>query len=160
MMRESMLTVATPLGPLALTASGRGLTSVCFAGGARAKGSGCNDLLRLAAAQLAAYFKGRLKTFDLPLDVQGTPFDESVWARVRAIPYGSTASYGELARRLGKPGSARAVGRANGANPVPIFTPCHRVVGARGALTGYRGGTDRKAFLLQLESGQKQLFSR
>ena len=160
MTRESVLSIASPLGPLALTASGRGLTGVSFAGNARAKGSCSSDLLRHAAEQLAAYFEGRLKIFDVPLDVQGTPFVESVWALVRGIPYGSTATYGELARRLGKPGSARAVGRANGANPVPILTPCHRVVGARGELTGYLGGTDRKAYLLQLESGQKQLFSR
>ncbi len=159
-MAGSFHTIASPLGALTLTASERGLTGVSFAGNESATDSCSSDLFSRAAAQLAEYFEGRLRKFDVPLDTQGTPFEESVWALVRSIPYDSTTSYGELARKLGKPGSARAVGRANGANPVPVFTPCHRVVGARGALTGYRGGTDRKAFLLQLESGQTRLFSR
>ena len=151
--------MASPLGALRLTASARGLTGISFAGNVRAAGSCQSDVLHVAAAQLDAYFEGRLRSFSVPLDTRGTPFEESVWALVRSIPYGATASYGELARKLARPGSARAVGRANGSNPVPIFTPCHRVVGASGQLTGYRGGIERKAFLLRLESAQAQLFS-
>ncbi len=149
----------SPLGALQLTASARGLLGISFAGNVRASGSCLSDLLRVATAQLEAYFEGRLRSFSVPLDTRGTPFEESVWALVRSIPYGATASYGELARKLSRPGSARAVGRANGTNPVPILTPCHRVVGTDGQLTGYRGGIERKAFLLRLESAQAQLFS-
>ncbi|MEV8455313.1 methylated-DNA--[protein]-cysteine S-methyltransferase [Streptomyces sp. NPDC052095] len=103
--------------------------------------------------QLDAYFAGELRDFDLPLRLDGTPFQREVWALLQHIPYGETRSYGELAEELGKPGASRAVGLANGKNPVGIIVPCHRVVGASGSLTGYGGGLDRKQRLLSFESG-------
>ncbi|QNS03303.1 methylated-DNA--[protein]-cysteine S-methyltransferase [Streptomyces xanthii] len=103
--------------------------------------------------QLEAYFQGELKEFDLPLDLHGTPFQRSVWERLRQIPYGETRTYGELAEALGNPGASRAVGLANGKNPVGVIVPCHRVVGADGSLTGYGGGLTRKRRLLDFERG-------
>ncbi|WP_327352222.1 methylated-DNA--[protein]-cysteine S-methyltransferase [Streptomyces sp. NBC_01304] len=103
--------------------------------------------------QLEAYFKGELTDFDLPLHLHGTDFQRSVWAELRKIPYGETRSYGELAEALGNPAASRAVGLANGKNPIGIIVPCHRVVGANGSLTGYGGGLDRKQRLLEFEGG-------
>ncbi|MFE7748876.1 methylated-DNA--[protein]-cysteine S-methyltransferase [Streptomyces sp. NPDC057428] len=105
------------------------------------------------AGQLEAYFAGELTEFDLPLRLEGTPFQRSVWAELARIPYGETRSYGELAELLGKPGASRAVGLANGKNPVGIIVPCHRVIGASGSLTGYGGGLERKQRLLAFEKG-------
>lgn len=111
--------------------------------------------LLYAADQLDAYFAGTLRDFDLPLQMQGTPFQLSVWKALRDIPYGQTISYGELARRIGNPKGSRAVGLANGANPIPIVVPCHRVIGSDGKLTGFGGGLKTKEALLTLErSGQ------
>mgnify|MGYP001420781433 CR=1 FL=1 len=104
-----------------------------------------------AVEQLEAYFAGELTEFDLALELIGTAFQRRVWAALRGIPYGQTASYGEIAEQIGSPGAARAVGLANGHNPISIIVPCHRVVGANGNLTGYGGGIDRKRFLLELE---------
>jgi len=104
-----------------------------------------------ASAQLAAYFAGELQEFDLPLQADGSEFQTAVWNELRRIPYGETTSYGELARRVGSPGSSRAVGLANGRNPISIVVPCHRVIGASGKLTGYGGGLERKAALLDFE---------
>jgi methylated-DNA-[protein]-cysteine S-methyltransferase len=104
-----------------------------------------------AVEQLTAYFAGGLTEFDLDLRLEGTPFQQEVWAALREIPYGETWSYGHLADRIGKPGAARAVGLANGRNPIGIIVPCHRVIGADGSLTGYGGGLPRKQLLLQLE---------
>jgi methylated-DNA-[protein]-cysteine S-methyltransferase len=106
---------------------------------------------KAAARQLDAYFAGELTTFDLPLAPHGSQFQQRVWAALRDIPYGQTESYGELAERIGSPGGARAVGLANGKNPIGIVIPCHRVVGSDGSLTGYGGGVDRKRALLDLE---------
>ncbi|MGA5003182.1 methylated-DNA--[protein]-cysteine S-methyltransferase [Streptomyces arboris] len=106
--------------------------------------------------QLTAYFAGELTTFDLPLALHGTPFQRSVWAELSRIPYGETRTYGELAEELGKPGASRAVGLANGKNPVGVIVPCHRVIGASGGLTGYGGGLDRKQRLLAFESGGRR----
>ncbi|UZI27551.1 methylated-DNA--[protein]-cysteine S-methyltransferase [Streptomyces sp. VB1] len=103
--------------------------------------------------QLTEYFAGERTTFDLPLNLAGTPFQRTVWAELLKIPYGETRTYGELAEGLGKPGASRAVGLANGKNPVGIIVPCHRVIGASGSLTGYGGGLDRKQRLLAFESG-------
>jgi methylated-DNA-[protein]-cysteine S-methyltransferase len=108
-------------------------------------------LLEPLRHQLDEYFAGRRRTFDLSLDLRGTPFQRRVWAELQRIPWGRTISYGELARRLGNPNLTRAVGTANGANPVSIVVPCHRVIGADGSLTGYGGGLDIKAKLLALE---------
>ena len=111
-------------------------------------------LLDETAAQLGAYFAGDLIEFDLPLDLDGTDFQRQCWLALATIPYGQTVSYGEQARRLGLgPDAARAVGAANGQNPLPLVLPCHRVIGADGSLTGYYGGLERKKTLLDLESG-------
>jgi methylated-DNA-[protein]-cysteine S-methyltransferase len=106
-----------------------------------------------ATAQLQAYFAGELKEFTIQLRLHGTPFQQAVWDQLRRIPYGETRSYGDLADALGNPGASRAVGLANGKNPIGIIVPCHRVVGANGSLTGYGGGLDRKQRLLDFESG-------
>jgi methylated-DNA-[protein]-cysteine S-methyltransferase len=105
-----------------------------------------------AARQLGAYFDGRLTEFDLPLALTGTPFQRRVWAQLQRIPYGQTVTYGELAEHIGRPTAARAVGLANGRNPISIVVPCHRVVGSAGDLTGYGGGINRKRQLLELET--------
>jgi len=104
-----------------------------------------------ALTQLREYFSRIRREFDLPLDVRGTPFQRAVWDQVARIPYGATTTYGEIAQRIERPGAARAVGAAVGANPLPIIIPCHRVIGAGGSLTGYGGGLEAKATLLQLE---------
>jgi methylated-DNA-[protein]-cysteine S-methyltransferase len=109
------------------------------------------DPFRAAAEQLDAYFAGELTTFDLPLAPRGSEFQLRVWTALREIPYGRTESYGDLAQRIGSPGAARAVGLANGKNPIGIVIPCHRVVGSNGSLTGYGAGLDRKRRLLDLE---------
>ncbi|MFF9867712.1 methylated-DNA--[protein]-cysteine S-methyltransferase [Streptomyces sp. NPDC013953] len=108
-----------------------------------------------AVRQLDAYFAGELTVFDLPLHLAGTPFQRGVWQMLRTIPYGETRTYGELAEALGRPGASRAVGLANGKNPIGIIVPCHRVIGASGSLTGYGGGLDRKQRLLTFESGAR-----
>jgi methylated-DNA-[protein]-cysteine S-methyltransferase len=104
-----------------------------------------------AVEQLGRYFAGDLREFDLPLDLVGTPFQRRVWEALTTIPYGETRSYGEIARQIGSPGASRAVGLANGHNPISIIVPCHRVIGANGNLTGYGGGLDRKRTLLGME---------
>jgi methylated-DNA-[protein]-cysteine S-methyltransferase len=104
------------------------------------------------AQQLDAYFSGELSTFDLDMDLIGTPFQRSVWAQLCEIPYGETISYGALAQRVGNPNASRAVGLANGRNPIAVIVPCHRVIGADGSLTGYGGGLERKTWLLEHES--------
>lgn len=110
-------------------------------------------LLADAVSQLGAYFAGELTRFDLPLKPAGTAFQQQVWQALTDIPYGKTASYGEIANRLNKPKAVRAVGAANGRNPIGIIIPCHRVVGANGSLTGYAGGIERKQWLLRHEQG-------
>jgi methylated-DNA-[protein]-cysteine S-methyltransferase len=112
----------------------------------------------VASVQLSEYFEGKRKTFELELAPEGTDFQKAVWDELTRVPYGSTLSYGELARRIGRADAVRAVGAANGANPIPIVIPCHRVVGSNGSLTGYGGGLDRKKWLLALECGDKKLF--
>ena len=107
--------------------------------------------------QLACYFRGSLTEFDVPLTGAGTPFQQAVWKALRAIPYGETRTYGKLAASLGTPGASRAVGLANGRNPIGIVVPCHRVVGSDGSLTGYAGGVQRKRWLLDHESGRAML---
>jgi len=107
--------------------------------------------LEAALNQLREYFSGSRRAFDLPLDVRGTVFQKAVWDEIARIPYGATTTYGEIAQHIGKPNAARAVGSANGANPLPIVIPCHRVIGADGSLTGYGGGLEMKAALLRLE---------
>jgi len=150
----------SPLGELVLTASETALTGVFFptsrAVGGEAKSpdvemGSLGDVLARARQQLSEYFARTRTTFELPLDPTGTPFELRVWEELRAIPFGATRSYGEIARRLGDVRLTRAVGAANGKNPIPILVPCHRVVGAKGELTGFGGGLDRKRWLLEHE---------
>lgn len=176
-MRTTWTTLPTPVGTLRLVQRDGALVGVHFLDGwgepgaaesasvarhrARARGgdgspAGEPDdddaLLVRATAQLREYFAGEREEFDLSVRPEGTPFQRRVWQELRSVPYGETVSYGALAARLGMTGhGARAVGLANGANPVPVVIPCHRVVGANGSLTGYGGGTARKQFLLELE---------
>ena len=110
-------------------------------------------MLDSARRQLDAYFSGRSTTFDLALGLEGTPFQLSLWSALLEIPYGETRSYAQLAAALHKPSATRAVGAANGRNPIAIVVPCHRVIGANGSLTGFSGGLERKRFLLRLEQG-------
>ncbi len=113
--------------------------------------------LKDAARQLTEYFSGKRRTFDLRLAPVGTPFQQTVWSALQKIPYGETTSYGELARRIGNPKAVRAVGLANGSNPISIVIPCHRVIGSNGSLVGYGGGLPIKQALLSLERGQRRL---
>jgi methylated-DNA-[protein]-cysteine S-methyltransferase len=146
--------VDTPIGPLTLVASDAGLRGVLFAGQTpRAAEAGSQAILDDAARQLAEWFAGARTAFDLPLDLDGaTAFQRRAWLALAEIPYGTTRSYGEQARALGAPRAARAVGAANGRNPLPIVLPCHRLVGADGALTGFGGGLDVKRALLAHEA--------
>jgi methylated-DNA-[protein]-cysteine S-methyltransferase len=153
--------VASPVGPLTIVADGGTIAALYMDAQRHAPqpeafglpGDAGDEPFATAARQLAAYFAGRLTEFDLPLALAGTDFQRKVWAGLRAIPYGQTVSYGELARRIGSPAASRAVGLANGRNPVAIVVPCHRVIGSDGSMTGYGGGLDRKRFLLALEQG-------
>ena len=143
--------VDSPIGPLGLIASEAGLRSVVF-DGRTIEPEGSSPVLDEAVRQLEAYFDGELVTFDLPLELQGSDFNRSCWLALASIPYGRTVSYGEQARRLGLGNdAARAVGAANGRNPLPIVLPCHRVIGADGSLTGFGGGLHMKRFLLEHE---------
>lgn len=163
-MRPWLHELPSPIGPLQLAADHHGVLVYLGFTGTRDRVPAALErdcaglaldpgLLEPARIQLEQYFKGERREFDLPLDLRGTPFQLRVWAELRRIPYGRTLSYGELARRLGNPGLSRAAGAANGANPISIIVPCHRVIGADGSLTGYGGGLPVKRQLLALERG-------
>ena len=147
--------IASPVGELVILASASGITGLYFGHRIERRALPPDDQgnasLDAAAEQLGEYFSGARRRFELPLDSRGTEFQQSVWAQLRQIPYGETASYGDLARRLGKPGAMRAVGSANGANPISIIVPCHRVIGADGSLGGFGGGLEIKRRLLEHE---------
>jgi methylated-DNA-[protein]-cysteine S-methyltransferase len=157
----------SPLGPILVAAGAAGLKRIGFEQGhpapdcppewealtAETEGSPAGRALLAAVRQIGEYFAGDRRDFDLPLDADGNPFQQKVWRELCRIPYGETWTYGHLAGRIGRPGSARAVGSANARNPLPIVVPCHRVIGANGQLTGYYGGLHLKAFLLELERG-------
>ena len=148
--------VDSPLGPILLVGDGIHLTELNFQAGQRPTEIGADwqqddAPFAGAIAQLRAYFSGELQMFDLPLQPKGTLFQQQVWQQLQAIPYGQTVAYGELAQRLGKPTAARAVGGANGANPIPLIIPCHRVIGSNGSLTGYGAGLPIKEALLAHE---------
>ena len=148
----------TPFGPMALEGE-TALTRLWLPGtlpDLRGRGEE-TPLLRAAREALLSYFAGERRDFDLPLAPAGTDFQRAVWEALRAIPYGGTRTYGEIAAAVGRPKAVRAVGQANHVNPLPIFIPCHRVVGRGGALTGYAGGLDLKGALLALESGKECL---
>ena len=141
---------SSSVGPLTLEGDDHRLTRLGF--GAPASPQGDAASLSAAAIQLEQYFAGERTEFDLDIELQGTQFERRVWDAVRAIPYGSTATYAEIAARIGRPGACRAVGRANALNPVAVVIPCHRVVGSDGSLTGYAGGIEMKRALLELEA--------
>lgn len=156
-MKQHMV-IDSPYGPLTLVADDGVLCGLYMAGQRHRPheetfGERDDTLFGAVTEQLDAYFAGELKEFTVELRLTGTPFQRGVWDRLRKIPYGETRSYGELAEALGSLGASRAVGLANGRNPVGIIVPCHRVVGANGSLTGYGGGLDRKQRLLDFESG-------
>lgn len=149
----------SPFGRLYLTGDADGLTGLHFPESERATdpdhsrdGDHRPELFDKVARQLDEYFDGQRTTFDVPLAPIGTPFQRMVWQQLTEIPYGTTVTYGELARRVGNPKASRAVGLANGQNPVAIIIPCHRVIGSNGKLTGYGGGIERKRRLLDLET--------
>jgi len=151
--------IETPIDPILLTSDGTALTGLYMdldhlGPRVRKDWVRSDDAAPLTEAkrQLALYFEGKLTRFDLPLAMSGTPFQQQVWEELKSIPYGATISYGELARRIGQPSASRAVGMANGRNPVGIIVPCHRVIGANGKLTGYGGGLPRKEALLSFEA--------
>lgn len=167
--------IMTPCGPLTLLCDGRALTAVRFGreadGAATAKAAqagaemfekvmptqqtqearAAQEILEQAAREIGEYFEGKRRAFAVPTAAAGTPFQQAVWNALKEIPYGETRTYGEIARRIGHPRASRAVGQANNRNPLPIVVPCHRVIGASGALTGYAGGLAVKVRLLELE---------
>ncbi|MBX3365766.1 MAG: methylated-DNA--[protein]-cysteine S-methyltransferase [Phycisphaeraceae bacterium] len=165
--------VRTAIGPLRLSATAEGVASVEFDAQAtedptvHGTDPGAAKVLRAAIDQIERYFKGTLTHFALPLAPVGTDFQKRVWKRLGLIPYGSTTTYGEIARSLGDANASRAVGLANGSNPIPIIVPCHRVIGADGGLTGFGGGIERKKWLIEherrvasgREGGESLLFS-
>lgn len=145
----------SPIGDLMLISNGEALTGLYMDNQKhaerRAKAVRDEGMLKQALAQLQAYFDGGRREFELPIEPEGTPFQQRVWKDLRKIPFGQTISYGELAKRIGQPTASRAVGLANGQNPISIVVPCHRVIGADGSLTGYGGGIERKRWLLAHE---------
>jgi methylated-DNA-[protein]-cysteine S-methyltransferase len=150
----------SPVGPLTLVSNGTSLARCEFENPRypfAAVALGDDAIIAKARHQLDAYFAGKLRVFDLPLEPQGTDFQQRVWAALLKIPYGVTRSYGQQAVAIGSPKAVRAVGLANGRNPIAIIIPCHRVIGANGSLTGYGGGMARKQLLLDLERGAPQL---
>ncbi len=155
-MSDASIRIPSPVGPVLLRARGGSLCELHFVKGDEAPEPSAAlreapAVLQEVARQLEQYFAGRRRSFELPLDPAGTDFQRRVWAELRRIPWGQTCTYGELALRLGNPGASRAVGLANGRNPIGIIIPCHRVVGSSGRLTGYAGGLGIKRALLELE---------
>lgn len=139
----------SPIGPLTIASDGESITALRFGDQTHALSS-C-PVLEQAATELTEYFSGKRRVFSVPLHAQGTDFQRSVWLALQEIPYGETASYSQIAAMIGKSAACRAVGSANHCNPLPIFIPCHRVIGKNGTLTGYAGGIPIKEFLLRLE---------
>ena len=149
----SIMTIDSPIGLLGLVVSDGAVTELRMDAAPRTATGETTErkVMDEAVSQVEAYFDGSLKDFDLPLRSDGTPFQEAVWRELERIPYGTVTSYAEIARRVGKPTASRAVGAANGRNPIAIIVPCHRVIGADGSLTGYGGGMWRKEWLLNHE---------
>ena len=142
----------SPIGLIEVGATDNAVTSLFFVE-KRKKGARSNAVCAEAVRQLAEYFDGNREDFELPLELEGTEFQRQVWTELTSIPFGQTVSYADLARAIGKPTAVRAVGAANGDNPVSIIVPCHRVIGSDGGLTGYGGGLERKEWLLRHEGG-------
>ena len=154
--------ISSPVGRLKLVASERGLAAILWENDDPERvrleplvEDPSDPILIETERQLASYFAGKLKAFDVPLDFKGTAFQKSVWAALLTIPFGETRSYGDIARQIGRPTASRAVGAANGKNPISIIAPCHRVIGSTGALTGFAGGLATKERLLGLERARK-----
>lgn len=143
----------TPIGTVRILANDEAITRIDFVDESVASAYEENDVTRLARQQLTDYFEGQRRAFELPLAPSGTEFQQACWQALVQIPYGETRYYAEQARVIQRPSAVRAVGAANGANPISIVVPCHRVIGKSGQLTGYAGGLDRKAWLLALERG-------
>jgi methylated-DNA-[protein]-cysteine S-methyltransferase len=155
-------TMESPIGELLLVSDGDTLHGLYMQDGRKPKRiapdwKAAAEPFADVKTQLEEYFAGARTTFEVTLTVDGAPFEREVWHALEAIPYGETVSYGEIARRVGQPAAARAVGTANGRNPIAVIVPCHRVIGADGSLTGYGGGLERKRLLLELERGQGRL---
>ena len=153
--------IPSPIGRLIVASDGASIVGVWMANATPGDETwmdrrGTDELIVESRAQLTAYFTGRLKTFTLPLAPNGTEFQRRVWSVLREIPFGVTISYADLARRVSNAAAVRAVGAANGRNPIPVIVPCHRVIGSNGSLTGFGGGLDRKRWLLQHEGAQGQ----
>lgn len=158
--------IGSPVGELTLAATGQALVALVWrtAGHGRvpfenARQQPGHPLLREASRQLGEYFAGKRRAFELALEFRGTDFQRRVWAALLTIPYGETRTYGQIAEQIGSPTAVRAVGAANGRNPLAIIAPCHRVIGMNGSLTGFGGGLDAKAHLLSLEAPQRQLLA-
>jgi methylated-DNA-[protein]-cysteine S-methyltransferase len=158
-------TMPSPVGVLTLVASDHGLIAVLWQDDnprrvplEETHEDNDHPVLRSAERQLDEYFAGRRTSFDLPLDMRGTEFQKQVWKALTIIPYGETRTYLDLATGLGNPAATRAVGAANGRNPISIIVPCHRVIGSNGKLTGFAGGLEAKSYLLELERAEKRLF--
>lgn len=161
-MSYATITMASPVGVLTLLASERGLAAVLWGEETRVRigprrADPDNPVLAEARRQLDAYFSGQRTAFDLPLDPEGTPFQQRVWQALRDIPFGETRSYGAIARAIGQPNAVRAVGAANGRNPISIVVPCHRVIGSDGSMTGFGGGIANKRWLLAHEAAPSLL---
>lgn len=157
-------TIDSPIGELLLVGDGRALHRLQMRAGRRPATIDPawrrdDDAFGAATAQLHEYFDGSRQQFELGLQLNGNRFEQGVWDALRTIPYGQTTSYGAIAKQIGKPAAARAVGLANGRNPVAVIVPCHRVIGANGSLTGFGGGLERKRFLLDLEGGRLALLT-
>lgn len=148
----NMLNIDTPLGRMYLASDGENITELKF--GTCEKDTPDAVLLK-AKSELEEYFAGERKDFTVPVKPEGTAFQQKVWSALKEIPYGETATYGKIAKRIGNEKACRAVGMANNRNPIAIIVPCHRVIGAGGSLTGYAGGIDKKEFLLKLESQRR-----
>jgi methylated-DNA-[protein]-cysteine S-methyltransferase len=157
-------TIDSPIGPLLLTGEDGMLRGLYMQGGRRPvaidpRWQRADDAFGTVRSQLRQYFSGLRRAFELELKLAGSPFELAVWNALQRIPFGTTTSYGALAQQIGHPSAARAVGLANGRNPVAVIVPCHRVIGADGSLTGFGGGLERKRFLLDLETGVLPLVS-
>ena len=147
------------MGPVTVASTGKGIASIHFGNSVPSGGLTDPSANHQTVEQLTEYFEGKRTQFDLPLDVEGTPFQKAVWSELLRIPYGETRTYGEIAKAIGRPGAARAVGMANHENPVAVVIPCHRVIGRDGSLTGYAGGVQLKAQLLSIERRHRTLFT-
>lgn len=154
----------SPVGPLLLAGDGEALRMISFSRGKKSRDANPewerrDDAFGQARRELAEYFAGQRREFTVPIRPEGTPFQRAVWSALETIPYGATRAYRDIAEQIGRPSATRAVGMANGSNPLPIVVPCHRVIGANGSLTGFGGGIETKRFLLDLERSRSGLFA-